>query len=106
MIIFQWSAVSRDGYVDLLLGIVRRWVHFDLLELGWPAGRILRCASENGSVTVEHHFDDMQAFERAWESLLNSEQAPGFWAELRPYLADDDIDRQLYSVTYARDRSR
>ena len=106
MIIFQWSAISRDGYFDLFLGIVRRWVHFNLLELGWPAGRILRCASENGSVTVEHHFDDMQAFERAWESLLNSEQAPGFWAELRPYLADDDIDRQLYSVTYARDRSR
>ena len=106
MIIFQWSAVAVDGCVDHVVSIVRRWVHSDLIELGWPAGRILRSACQRGSLTVEHHFDDMPLFERAWEGLLNSDKAPELWAELQPYLVDDNVDRQLYSVTYARDRSR
>ena len=106
MIIFQWSAVAVDGCVDHVVSIARRWVHSELIELGWPAGRIFRSVGQRGSLTVEHHFDDMLLFERAWEDLLSSDKAPELWAELQPYLVDDNVDRQLYSVTYARDRSR
>ena len=106
VIIFQWSAVATEGCTEQVLGVVRRWVHTDLIELGWPPGRIFRAAGQRGSMTIEHHFDDMPGFERAWEVLLNSEKAPELWAELQPYLVDDNVDRQLYSVSYARDRSR
>ena len=106
MIIFQWSALAVDACFEQALGVVRRWVHIDLVELGWPSGRIFRSAGQRGSITVEHHFDDMPGFERAWEDLLNSDKAPELWAELQPYLVEDNVDRQLFSVSYARDRSR
>ena len=106
MIIFQWSAVAVEGHTATVLDVIRRWAQHELLELGWPSGRIFRGIGHRGSITIEHHFDNMDAFERAWEDLLHSDKAPALWAELQPYLVEDDIDRQLYVVRYAPNRSR
>jgi hypothetical protein len=105
MIVFQWSALAIDGHADSALRIIKRWARTGLLEIGWPSGRTYINCRDCGAIIVEYHFDDMSTFESAWESLLRCERVAAFWEELRPMLNEDHMDRQLYSVSYARDRA-
>lgn len=102
MIVFQWSAVPVTGRSGSVLKIVRRWARTELSDLGWPAGRVFKNPNECDCITVEYCFEDMGSFERAWERLMQSEEAASLWEELRPLLDEDRTDRQLFSVKYAR----
>ena len=103
MIVFQWSAVAIDGRANSARKIIKRWACTELLDIGWPSGRIYTNCRNCGAITVEYDFDDMGTFEDAWENLLRCGGAAEFWEELRPMLDEDHMDRQLYSVSYARD---
>ena len=102
MIVFQWSAVALEGRGEPALAAVRRWARDGLADLDWPAGRVFVSCCACEAITVEYAFDDVNSFERAWERLLQSERAALLWEELRPLLVEDLVDRQLYSVSYAR----
>lgn len=102
MIVFQWSAVAVEGQSSSALKIIRRWARNGLGEIGWPAGRVFKNSRCCEAITVEYFFDDMTSFERAWESLVQSDKAALLWEELRPLLNEEKLDRQLYSLSYAR----
>ena len=106
MIVFQWSAVALEGRGDRAMGVIKRWAKDELAEIGWPSGKVYRRCHCGEAITVEYCFDDMSSFERAWECLMKSEKAALFWLELQPFLEEDQMDRQLYQVCYARAANR
>ena len=105
MIVFQWSAQAVEGRADSARRAIKRWACQELTEIGWPSGRIFVNCRNCSAITVEYHFEDMSAFETAWENLLRCERVAAFWEELRPMLNEEHVDRQLFSATYARDRA-
>lgn len=105
MIVFQWSAVAVDGHADTALVLVKRWAWEELSDIGWPAGRVFTNCKNCGAITVEYVFDSMSSFESAWENLLHCERAASLWEELKPLLDEDQVDRQLFSASYARNKT-